>query len=376
MEQGLDLGRAARGGSVIDHDRVLDEGRGQVQDPRDQLMEHQHQARAQVVEQERSLIPDQGRSHIPEQGRSHIPDQGRSHILEQGRSHIPDQGRSQIPDQGRSHISLNHERGGHLLDHQGRSQILEARSNLMDHQDRGLLDQGRGGLDQGRGGLDQGRGGLDQGQSEVLDLGRDQFSSPRSFPAAAPGLPIDYSQHVQHRAATDIGGHRGPAPDSYKQQQQPTYLPELPKHDAYDTKSDAYLGKSEAFAARSDIGGYPPKSDIFLPKAPDLYQSVSSPAARIDTYSPKPETKMSVEDQKNQQENYFRYVTSQIHEYYNRRQGTGGVPVEAAAAAVYGRENPPPRPEAFEQDFARQENFLPGNSVPRGDMFGYRRENF
>lgn len=245
----------------------------------------------------------------------------------------------------------------------------------MDHQERALLDQGRGGMDQGRG------GGQDQGQGEVLDLGRDQFSSPRSFPAPASGLPIDYSQHVQHRAtAADIGGHRGGGPDSYKQHQQPTYLPELPKHDAYgDTKSDAF-----AAAARSELAGYPPKSDIFLPKAPaDLYQSVSSPAPpppRIDSaYSPKPvDAKMSPEDQKNQQENYFRYVTSQIHEYYNRRQGAAaGVPVEAAAAAVYGRDNPLARPEAFEQDFARhQENFLPGNSLPRGDMFGYRRENF
>ena len=397
-QQGLDLGPRTPAVTAVgraDHDTGRN---GSVLDQRDHLLDQQHRHEQLLEHHERG---DGGDQHVDQLSTS------ASDLAE--RSHLP------MEQHSREQLQSDHQQQQQqqeLLQQQARSQLLEARSQLLEHQERMGLDQAASRLlpppPSSASSLDH-----PPHQNQVLDLGRDAgFPSPRStFASSATpssGLPIDYSQHVQHRTtAADIGHHReaadavaaAAASDVYKQHA-PAYLSELAKHDSYQLKAEPSF--------RPDLSGggsvgYPPKPELFLPKAgtaSDLYPSASSP------YSPKPlleppatvvggGLKLSPEDQKSQQqqENYFRYVTSQIHEYYNRRQGAmvggAGVPLEAAAAAVYGRDSTVlPRTEAFEQDFggtaaARHDNFHPaaagaGNMIHRGgDMFGgYRRENF
>ena len=203
--------------------------------------------------------------------------------------------------------------------------------------------------------------------SSGTDPAREQFSPLQSF--QTPGLPIDYSQHVSQR-------------ETYTAKPQ-TYLPKPNlyglKNETYSTKTDGYPLKPDDYPTKSD--GYPPISDDYLPKSDNYPPKSDGYRPKSDGYPPKsdcyPEKmpadrgysakleELSGEHQKINQETYFRYVTSQLHEFYNRRQGGGD---------LYGREPA--------DDYTRPDDFsaaATGNQ--RGssgaDMFGgYRRQNF
>ena len=185
-----------------------------------------------------------------------------------------------------------------------------------------------------------------------LEQRRNQFSPNPGF--ANSGLPIDYSQHVSQRETYPASSE----PVSYISKNG-DYLSK--NNDAYPDKEIDYSIKDNAFTHKDER--YNMKDEDYTGKN------------GLDSYKDDARTQMKTH------ETYFRYVTSQLQEYYNRRQ-TGEEEFNRRQHYDLDFNQHQPRDQEYSRDLSRSADvFLPefGREVDysgsRGETveFVYRR---
>ena len=194
------------------------------------------------------------------------------------------------------------------------------------------------------------------------DQRRNQFSPNPGF--INTGLPIDYSQHVSQRSTY---------PSSSYSLKNGDYLSKNNNYHNHN-KSETLVLKTETFNLKKDV--YPEKELDYSTKDGSYTPKDEDFSLRGGLFSNKEDARMQIKTQ----ENYFRYVTSQLHEYYNRRH-TG--PQEYNRRQTVGQEydRRPTNGQDYDRDPSRstdlfnpecgREDVYPGpRSLAQG--FGYR----
>ena len=185
-----------------------------------------------------------------------------------------------------------------------------------------------------------------------LEQRRNQFSPNPGF--ANSGLPIDYSQHVSQR-------------ETYPASSEPQ---------SYITKNGDYLSKNNLYNQKQNNDAYPDKEIDYSLKDNAFTHKDERYNMKDEDYSVKNGLDSYKDDARTQMkthETYFRYVTSQLHEYYNRRQ-TGVEEFNRRQHSDLDFNQQQPSGQEYGRDLSRSTDVFPPEFVREVDYSGSRGE--